>query len=99
MTTTLEVPQLPWHGARPLELAFPDEWQVDVCNMAGYDRPAMTDDQIRAAIATPIDTPPISELARGKKEVVIRCDDLARPTNPTEVENASYDEQQGTRNH
>jgi nickel-dependent lactate racemase len=85
MTTTVEVPQLPWHGAKPLELALPDEWQIDVCNMAGYDRPAINDDQIRAAIANPIGTPPIRQLARGKKEVVILFDDLARPTRAARI--------------
>ncbi len=85
MTTTIEVPQLPWHGAKPLELALPDEWHVEVCNMAGYDRPAMNDDQIQAAIANPVGTPPIRELARGKREVVILFDDLARPTRAARI--------------
>lgn len=85
MTTTIQVPQLPWHGAKPLDLALPDEWQIEVCNMAGYDRPAMNDDQIRAAIANPIGTPPIRDLVRGEKEVVILFDDLARPTRAARI--------------
>lgn len=85
MTRTIEVPQLPWHGAKPLELALPGEWQVDVCNMAGYNRPAMNDDQIRVAIASPVGAPPIRELARGKSEVVILFDDLSRPTRAARI--------------
>jgi nickel-dependent lactate racemase len=85
MTTTIEVPQLPWHGAKPLELTLPDQWQVEVCNMAGCDRPPLNDDEIREAVADTIGTPPIRELARGKKEVVILFDDLARPTRAARI--------------
>jgi nickel-dependent lactate racemase len=85
MTTTIEVPQLPWHGAKPLELTLPDQWQVEVCNMAGCDRPPLNDDEIREAVADTIGTPPIRELAKGKKEVVILFDDLARPTRAAKI--------------
>jgi nickel-dependent lactate racemase len=83
--TTIEVAQLVWHGARPLELALPDEWQIEVCHMAGHDRPAMNDDQLRTAIVNPIGMPPIRESARGKREVVILFDDLSRPTRAARI--------------
>lgn len=80
MARNIRLPQLPWHGPKDLELALPDTWRVEVCNMAGYDRPALNEDQIRVSITSPIGTPPIRELAKGKNEVVILFDDMTRPT-------------------
>jgi len=76
----IRLPQLPWHGPRELELPLPDDWQVEVCHMAGFDRPALKPEEIRASISNPIGLPPIRELARGRREVVILFDDLTRVT-------------------
>ena len=78
--SSIRLPQLAWYGARELELSLPDRWQVKFYNFAGYDLPAMRPEEIRAAIASPIGSPSIRELARGKKEVVIIFDDLTRVT-------------------
>lgn len=76
MTNVLKLPQLAWHGTKAMELPLPDSWQVEMCHMAGYDRPTLTPDQIRAAVTQNlIGTPPIREIAKGKKEVVIIFDD------------------------
>ncbi len=83
--TIAKVPQLLWEGPSDLELTFPDTWSVEVCKFAGYDRPAMSDEQIKAAIGKPLAGPPIRELARGKKEVVITFDDVARPTRVSKI--------------
>lgn len=80
MTKDVRLPQLPWDEPKELELHFPDRFQVEVCNMSGHNRPAMTDEQIRAAIQNPIGTSPIRESARGKNEVVIVFDDMCRVT-------------------
>jgi nickel-dependent lactate racemase len=72
------VPQLPLEGPKDLVLRFPDHWDVEVFNMAGHDRPAITMDQIRAALNQPLGTPPLRELAKGKQEVVIIFDDYTR---------------------
>jgi nickel-dependent lactate racemase len=80
MTNIIKVPQFAWHGPKDLELNVPDGWQVEYYNMSGYDRPAMTDEQIRDSILNPIGAPRISEMARGKKEVVITFDDMTRVT-------------------
>jgi nickel-dependent lactate racemase len=64
---------------------FPDSWDIEVCNMAGWDRPALGEEGIQKAIANPIGMPPIREAAKGKKEVVIIFDDLARPTRAYEI--------------
>ncbi|MDD5127549.1 MAG: lactate racemase domain-containing protein [Dehalococcoidales bacterium] len=76
----IAVPQLAWYKTKELKLSFPDSWQIEVCNMAGYDRPALKPAQIKDAITHPIDSPRIRELARGKKNVVIIFDDLTRVT-------------------
>ena len=78
--SSIKLPQLAWYGAKELELAFPDDWPVKVYKFAGADRPAMKPEEIREAIANPIGTPPLRELARGKKEVVIIFDDMTRLT-------------------
>jgi nickel-dependent lactate racemase len=85
MTNTIKLPQLAWHGSRELELPVPDSWQVEVCNMAGFDVPAMASEQIRAAIRKPLGSPPIRELAKGKKEVVIIFDDMTRVTRVAQI--------------
>ncbi len=80
MKNMVKMPQLCWYGIKDLEIDFPDEWRVEICNMAGYNSPAMTPAQIREAIINPTDGPPIRELARGKNQVVIIFDDVQRAT-------------------
>jgi len=81
----IRLPQLAWYGTKELELTLPDSWQVEVYNMAGFDRPAMKPDEIKDAIANLIGSPPIRELARGKNEVVIIFDDMTRVTRVAEL--------------
>jgi len=69
-----------FYGDDEIELALPDYWEVDVRRMEGHGQPALTDDQIRERLAHPYGTPPLRELARGKKEAVIVFDDLPKPT-------------------
>ncbi len=77
---SIKLPQLAWYGAKGLELSFPDDWPVKCYNFAGADKPAMKPEEIRKAIANPIGSPPLRELARSKKEVVIIFDDMTRVT-------------------
>jgi nickel-dependent lactate racemase len=79
------LPQMVWHGARKLELFLPERWQVRISNMAGYDRPRLKPAQIKKAITNPIGMAPLREYARGKKEVVILFDDMARMTRVAEM--------------
>ncbi len=81
----IKVPQLAWYETKELELPLPDSWQVEVFNMAGYDRPALKPAEIKAAIGNPIGIPPIRELAKGKKEVVIIFDDTTRVTRTAKI--------------
>jgi nickel-dependent lactate racemase len=78
--SSIKLPELAWYGNKERKLPVPDEWQVNLYNFAGYDRPAMKPEEIRAAVANTIGSPPIKELARGKKEVAIIFDDMTRVT-------------------
>jgi nickel-dependent lactate racemase len=82
---SITLPQLAWYGMKKLELSFPESWQVDVRNMAGYDRPRLTPAQMNKAIASPIGMAPLREYARGKKEAVIIFDDMTRVTRAAEI--------------
>ena len=77
---SFSVPQMAWHDTNELTLPLPDDWQVDMHNIAGHDRPAMKPDEIKAALARPIGTKTIRELAVGKQNVVILFDDMSRVT-------------------
>ena len=79
------LPQFPWYGDSRLEIDFPSNWEVIVCQMLGHETPKLSRKEIRAAFANPIGTPRISQIARGKKEVVILFDDLSRPTKVAEL--------------
>jgi len=82
---TFTLPQLAWYDPKELQIFFPDSWDIEVGNIAGYDRPALSDDQIKDIIASPVGMPPIREAARGKKDVVIIYDDMARVTRVAKI--------------
>jgi nickel-dependent lactate racemase len=85
MAGTIELPQLAWHGVRKLRLALPGKWRVEICHMAGHDRPKLKSGEIKRAITEPIGMAPLREYARGKKEVVILFDDMTRVTRVAEI--------------
>jgi len=85
MMNIVRVPQLAWYETKELELPLPDNWQVEVYNIAGYNRPAMKPNEIKASISNPIGISPIRELAQGKKEVVIIFDDMTRVTRSAKI--------------
>jgi lactate racemase len=76
----IELPQLCWRDACALPIYFPETWEVTMCHMAGYDRPALRSEAVADAIRHPIGTEPISAAARGKKEICIIFDDMSRAT-------------------
>jgi nickel-dependent lactate racemase len=80
MPKTVTVSTAAWFGDAPLDLTFPDSWDVQVCRMAGHDAPALSDGQIREALRRPLGAPPIRDLAKGRREVAVLFDDLSRPT-------------------
>jgi nickel-dependent lactate racemase len=82
---TINVPQLAWFGAKGLNLLVPDDWQIQICNMQGYQRKPLNGAEISASLKSPIDSQSISIMARGKKEVVIVFDDLTRVTRTVDI--------------
>jgi len=85
LSNKITLPQLAWHGVKEFKVTLPESWEVEVCNMAGYNRPHLKPAGIKKAIANPIGIPPLQEYARGKKEVVILFDDMARVTRVAEM--------------
>lgn len=69
-----------WYDYEDICLDFPEKWNVEVCHMDGYERPVLTDDQVKEKISKPIGRRSISEDAKGCKSAVILFDDLTRPT-------------------
>jgi nickel-dependent lactate racemase len=76
--TTVGIPWAAYFGDTIMELHFPDEWEVKV--YPSNDGPDIGDVGIEQAFSSPIGTPCISELARGKRTASIVVDDLSRPT-------------------
>ena len=75
---TIKLPWGSWYLNTELELDAPPNWDVQTLSMNGpFD---FTDEDIANAFEHPIGSPRISELAKGKKTVVIATDDHTRPT-------------------
>jgi lactate racemase len=72
------MPSRAWFGDIDLTLDFPAAWNVHTCAMK--DAPALDAAQIEAAFSNPIGTPPIRELAKGRKSATVIVDDVSRPT-------------------
>jgi nickel-dependent lactate racemase len=58
---------------------------VQICNIAGYDKPALNDDQIKSSVGKLIGSTSIREIATGKKDVVIIIDDMTRVTRAAKI--------------
>jgi nickel-dependent lactate racemase len=67
-----------WFEDSELALEFPAGYEVLAC--PPMDGPDIGDAGIAAAFASPIGTPRLAELARGRHRPVIVIDDLSRPT-------------------
>ena len=83
--SSVKLPQYSWFNPREVEYRLPDDWQVTVHNIAGYDKPTLTPEEIKKAVISPTGMPPLREYARGKKDVVILFDDLTRSTRAFEI--------------
>jgi lactate racemase len=82
---TFTLPQLAWHGVKNMDITLPESWYAQAYNMAGFNKPHLTSAQINKTIVSPIGMAPLREYARGKKEVVILFDDMARVTRAAEI--------------
>ena len=81
----VKIPQLLWHGNTEMEINFPSSWSVYYCPMKGGEKKRLGLKEMERAFSHPIGSPPIHELARGKKEVAILFDDMARPTPVSQI--------------
>jgi nickel-dependent lactate racemase len=81
----IKVPQLLWYENTEMELDFPSSWSIFFCPMKGGERKKLTHKEMGRAFHKPIGSKPIQEIAKGKKEVAILFDDLARPTPVYEI--------------
>jgi len=75
-----KIPWGAWQEPGFLDVCFPDSWNVNLCKMKGANAPELDDKQIKNSVLNPIGTPNLSELAEGKKNVVIVVDDMSRTT-------------------
>ena len=70
------------YGDQPIPLSFPENWDVHISKIAGYDTPALSTEQIAGRVHAAIGTAPISEGARGcKSAVTVSYTHLTLPTN------------------
>ncbi len=67
-------------GDDEIELAFPANWDIQECRMAGHDRSPLSDEAMRAAMQTPYGTQRLSDMARNARQVCILFDDIPKPT-------------------
>jgi lactate racemase len=67
-----------WYEDQDMELWFPGGWDVTECRP--QDGPDIGDAGIDASFASPIGTPRLRDMARGKTAPCIVIDDLSRPT-------------------
>ncbi len=79
-TKSITVPKQMWYQEGKLRLNFPDDWEVVPCLMNGHKAAPLTPGKIGAAFDSPIGSPRLRELARGKNKVAIIFDDISRPT-------------------
>ncbi|MCK4897148.1 MAG: DUF2088 domain-containing protein, partial [Anaerolineales bacterium] len=84
-TNTVNIRTHEYYGDLEEQLTFPDTWELEVLHMKGHGQPGLTSDQIRDKLDQPIGTPPLREIAAGKKTAVITFDDLTRPTPIREI--------------
>jgi lactate racemase len=81
----IKLPQLAWFNPRELELVLPEDWNIEMPYMEGYDRPESKAEEILESLRHPIGCRPLGELARGKKEAVIVFDDTTRVTRTAKI--------------
>ena len=81
----IDLPRHLWYGNTDLPINFSDDWDVQIYPMKGADAPSLTLEQLKREILSPIDSPPLGELAKGKQSAVIIFDDMTRPTRTYDI--------------
>ena len=93
MANIIKLPEYEWsEQPREVEYPLPDSWEVHVYDIAGANKPELTPAEIKTALASPIGSPPLREIAQGKKKVVILFDDMTRGTQVSKVVPAVLEE-------
>ncbi len=80
---TIRIPWGAWYGDELFDLAVPEAWRVIVPTIR--NAPALSSEAVRQGLRAPIGTPPLRELAAGKRSAAIVVDDLTRPTPTAEL--------------
>ena len=75
-----KLPSNSLYGDEPVSIDIPDNWEVHISEIAGFNTPAISDEELEASIKASIGTTPVSVGARGCKSAVIIIDDITRPT-------------------
>lgn len=104
MSKIIRVPWAAWREPDFLDLKFPESWDVAACRMNGSESPELSDDEIKSSILNPIGCSKLSDLAIGKRNIVIAIDDMTRTTQISrilpyvfaELEKAEIDRKQVT---
>ncbi len=77
---SVSIPSRLWYDNVERSLTFPDRWEVDNLTSPGFEKPGLSEEEIREKVAHPVEGPQLSELAAGRKQAVIVFDDMTRPT-------------------
>ena len=85
MAQTVSLQQGMWFDETEIQLSFPDDWSVHLCDCPADSMTAMTREAVEAAFEKPIGTQKLREMALGKKEVGILFDDISRGTRLYEI--------------
>lgn len=74
----VSIPWGNWYSQTPMNLYFPDDWDISLCEME--HRKALTEQELEDRINAPVGTVSLEEMARGKRSACIVIDDISRPT-------------------
>ncbi|MEW5921420.1 MAG: lactate racemase domain-containing protein [Bacillota bacterium] len=74
------LPQNAWFGDAEVEITLPAEWQVELAHIPADALPPLREVEIAGRLLNPTASPPLSQLAGGRRKAVIIFDDLSRPT-------------------
>jgi nickel-dependent lactate racemase len=88
--------QIPWgawyHKPESLILNFPSAWKIQSFTTKNATSIQYNHDIIKNALTNPVESPPLSEIAKGKQSVVIVIEDISRPSKLDTILNVIFDE-------
>ncbi len=79
------LPQGAWFNEVEVEIALPEKWDVHFTDIPADQMPILSSTAIQQRLEDPIASPPLFQLAQGRKKAVIVFDDLSRPTDVAAV--------------